>query len=792
MAFTKNFQELKSSDVVNAGGKGASLGEMTRVGLPVPPGFVVLVPAFDTFIRESNLAGHIEETLAGVNSRSMASLENASASIREPLLNAAMPEGVAADIEEAFRRLDAKTVAVRSSATVEDSAQDAWAGQLDTFLNVQGPDLLASVKKCWASLFTPRALSYQLESKLQRGPISVAVVIQRMVQSDQSGVAFSADPVTGNQELITIEACVGLGEALVSGAVTPDLYVVNSRSRSVVKKNSRLHSRALRCSESGGIEWVEIPKTGVHRDVLDEGQVTGLADLVVEIARHYGFPCDIEWAASAGKFYIVQSRPLVGITDGTEGEGAIGGALAQCGLFDRDLWWEQGQWVQPVLPYTFFSHGHFSSLLGRLFEGHNFGSAFSVDGHAFMRKEDCAGIASVLADQFEGGILHELVASLDSEGAALRERLERLTDRSGGSMSGLDEFVETYKQFAALWVAAVYIGEQVGGLAKTTGLVESDAALFEIVHPHLRRTWIEEEDEFMIGAALEFERSNDPKQLNSRLEDYVRRFPWIHIDKWQGEPIDLGDARKRFEEALRNVREGNNFERPRGQEHPSPIVSLCAAAAYWRAECTRIEKSTALSLRPTLQAAAVVLGLDFNLVFQLTPNELAALGGAKPADTKFHDLGKRSDGFLSVVTAEGNEVVLVAGSRLYGYFRSLFLDPNLGVALDELWGVAASVGIATGRVRVVNSIRDGATFDEGDILVAPETTPSFVPLMRIAGAILTGKGGITSHAAIVARGLQKPCVIDISGVTRQLATGDLVEVNAFTGRVRVLERAAQQ
>src|SRR3989344_5368107 len=224
MELLRDFKNISKSDVALAGGKGASLGEMTKAGIPVPSGFVILSSAFEKFLEETDLNVEIDAALNLVNHKEIHTVENASAKIEALILEAAMPKDIADEIKEFFKRLDSKYVAVRSSATAEDSASAAWAGQLESYLNTTEDILLENVKKCWASLFTPRAIFYRFEKDLHKQKISVAVVVQKMVESEISGIAFSVHPITQDRNQLIIEAGFGLGEAIVSGQITPDSY----------------------------------------------------------------------------------------------------------------------------------------------------------------------------------------------------------------------------------------------------------------------------------------------------------------------------------------------------------------------------------------------------------------------------------------------------------------------------------------------------------------------------------------------------------------------------------------
>lgn len=310
--FTKKFNQLSKGDAMIAGGKGASLGEMTQVGIPVPGGYVVLSAAFDYFLERSGIAGEIKRVLKGVDIDVSESVDKASMEIRKIIMEAEAPHEIIVEIEEGFGELDAEYVAVRSSATAEDGAEAAWAGQLESYLDTTSDKLIENVRKCWASLFTPRAIFYRIEKGFSDKNISVAVVVQKMVASEVSGVAFSVHPVTENRDQMIIEAGYGLGEAIVSGSITPDSYVVSKSDldQGIIEKNISSQGKKIARSIGGGIEWTEVAIEARDSQKLSDLQIIELSKIIIGIENHYGFPCDIEWALEAGNFYIVQSRPI--------------------------------------------------------------------------------------------------------------------------------------------------------------------------------------------------------------------------------------------------------------------------------------------------------------------------------------------------------------------------------------------------------------------------------------------------------------------------------------------------
>ncbi len=306
---TKRFNKISKFDVASAGGKGASLGEMTQAGIPVPLGFVVLSWSFERFVDETGIRADIEAVLDRVKHEDTNSVEQVSKKIQGIILSEEMPKDIAVEIQREFKLLKSKYVAVRSSATSEDGASAAWAGQLDTFLNTTEKNLTINVKRCWASLFTPRAIFYRFEKNLQKEFISVAVVVQKMVQSEVSGIGFSVHPVTQDYNQLIIEAGYGLGEAIVSGSITPDSYIVLKKENKILEKNVAEQTKKL-VKGSKENEWVSVVKKEQGKQKLPDAQVSKLAKLIQKIEKHYGFPVDIEWAMEGGKLYITQSRPI--------------------------------------------------------------------------------------------------------------------------------------------------------------------------------------------------------------------------------------------------------------------------------------------------------------------------------------------------------------------------------------------------------------------------------------------------------------------------------------------------
>ncbi|MBX0325099.1 phosphoenolpyruvate synthase [Halomicroarcula sp. F13] len=309
---------VSTSDVDSAGGKGASLGELRDAGLPVPPAFVVTADTYRTFIEEAGIAEDLFEAV-DVDSEDSAALAEAEQRARELIVDTNIPERVESSILAAYDDFDGDPfVAVRSSATAEDLPDASFAGQQETFLNVDREDLLDRIKRCWASLFTQRAIYYRNEQGFAHEDVDIAVVVQRMVDAEKSGVMFTRHPSTGDPE-ITVEAAWGLGEAVVSGAVSPDNYTYDRKAESVETVTvATKKTKHVRDDETG--ETVERTVADDRQDerVLDEGELAELHSLGELIEDHYEQPQDVEWAITEGNVYLLQSRPITTIDDNVD------------------------------------------------------------------------------------------------------------------------------------------------------------------------------------------------------------------------------------------------------------------------------------------------------------------------------------------------------------------------------------------------------------------------------------------------------------------------------------------
>jgi len=319
-------EEIRKEDIISVGGKGASLGEMASIGLPVPKAFVVTAQAFRRFLVETDLEKKIFASFERLDVEDNAALEKAADKAKALVLKAKMPASIRDEIKKAYKKMDKSDliVAVRSSATAEDLPDASFAGQQETYLNIKGEtNLLLSVQKCWASLYGARAIYYRARQGFDDSTVNIAVVVQQLVHSEKAGVMFTSHPISGEPTTI-IEGSWGLGEAVVSGSVSPDKYVFDQRTEKVV--DTLISNKKVEIIADGdhGTKLSDVPKDRQDTQVLSDAEVAKLAMYGKIAENHYGVPQDVEWGIVSGTTYILQSRPITTIGSKKEAKGMDG------------------------------------------------------------------------------------------------------------------------------------------------------------------------------------------------------------------------------------------------------------------------------------------------------------------------------------------------------------------------------------------------------------------------------------------------------------------------------------
>ncbi len=786
--FSKTFQHISKDDSNIAGGKGASLGEMINNNIPVPPGFVVLSSTFDKFLEITDINIEIDAILSKVRHNEIHTVENASKTIQALILSSEIPEEIAIEIKKEFKKLKAKYVAVRSSATAEDSASAAWAGQLDSFLNTTENTLLENVKRCWASLFTPRAIFYRFEKELHKEKISVAVVIQKMVDSEVSGIAFSVHPVTEDRNQIIIEAGYGLGEAIVSGQVTPDAYVVTKDDLNILDKNVYAQERGIyRNKNNDGNEWRDIAKNEAEKQCLSDEQIIELSKLIIKIEKHYNFPCDIEWAMENNTFYIVQSRPITTLSIKQEAK--------------KELWekrWERGLKIQKAIDYSKSIGEPFQKMFGRgMFQWLYVMEEGGVSA-IYDKKSERNNFDSYYLEKFETKEFYEI---FDDYEKYYRQHLEFLEDIYKQDLSKLDvdnflKIFAKYKEslmhyFAPMWTIVIW--EQVIELSlykilkKYFSSDEIELKALTILSPtsnnYLTR---EERDLYLISKLPRHEQAE-------KLEMHTKKYSYIPMYDYDYLPYDISY----FEKKLKEIKPEKILEKQRQiTTNKRNLANLLKAEKISELDKIKIKRINFLfnhkdqrshyrSIESFLGRKIYVeisqrLGFSISEALLLTDDEIIGLlkGGIEKISIK--PRAKKH----AMVYVNG-EVDIYTGEEMDKYLKQ-----NTKSELKaEIKGLGVNPGTVKGPVQIIKTIKDLPLIKDGDILVTSMTRPDYVSVMRKSAAIITDEGGMLCHAAIVSRELDIPCIVGTNNSTAVLKNGDLVEVDAGEGVVRVLKRA---
>jgi phosphohistidine swiveling domain-containing protein len=808
MEFLRDFKKINKNDINIAGGKGASLGEMTKIGIPVPAGFVVLSFAFERFLEETDLNTEIDSILHSVNHKKIHTIENASEKITALILKAKIPQDISKEIKKYFKKLNSKYVAVRSSATSEDALDAAWAGQLESYLNTTEKNLLENIKKCWASLFTPRAIFYRFEKGLHNKKISVAVVVQKMIQSEKSGIAFSVHPVTQDKNQLIIEAGFGLGEAIVAGEITPDSYVVEKQPRRIIDRNIQIQTKGLYKAKNGGNEWKGIPESIGSKQVLSDKEILKLSEIILKIENHYGFPCDIEWAFEKNKFYIIQSRPITTLIRKEMSE-------AEDPLFVGGT-----KWFLTVTRNMSFWHQYLSNL-GHYYNMKDFAidailelMTLTVNGtetSAFVHQPNAEDVNKKIIKLItsKNGI-NNIKSKYETHAKALLESSKKCI--SNLTLENWNKFQEDYQKFAAGLYITVVIGREGGKLLfsklKDVGFREFQIPeiIASITYPTEHTPLFQSQTDLLsVGRKIQQEKLSD-KEIKKEIYKWLEKHQHIPVNFCE-DPWSIKHAEQQLIELMKKdcdkelkALEKSHADRLKkkrailkkiNKEDISILANAIAEGTYLNEFRKNIFSRVSLEYRNAFKMIAERGGSDnWRDVYYLKPEETVAL--LKGTKLLIPNIMQERKFIAMYVNPEG-EIVIVDKAKTKSLVDYVHLTygktaNNKVNEKEVIKGSIANNGNVRGIVKIILSPKDFDKMEAGNILVTTMTSVDFVPIMGMAAAFVTNEGGITSHASIIAREMNKPCIIGTQIATQILKDGDLVEVDANQGIVKILKR----
>ncbi|GAA1072664.1 PEP/pyruvate-binding domain-containing protein [Nocardiopsis metallicus] len=848
-------EDFGSGDLAAVGGKAANLGELLRAGLPVPSGFVVTTDAYAAAARavgldellaslpdpdgapDSELPGSEAPDSETSGAGPSDSETSGAARLRAALEQAAVPEELRKSVTAAYTALGAEVpVAVRSSATAEDLPGAAFAGQQDTYLNVVGADAVVdAVRRCWASLWTDRAVAYRHERAIDPAQVRIAVVVQTMVDSEVAGVMFTADPVSGARDRIVVDAGAGLGEAVVSGLVTPDHYVLDGRGRLVEWKAGR-DEVLVRSDPGGGVvhETSAGPsgEGGRREPLLSADRLSVLVAHARTIAAHFGRPQDIEWSVADGRTLILQARPMTALPPETgplnRRQRLLGSILTE---------------YVPVRPYpmdvsTWLGHGP-AKMMQDLVSDLGVRAAFEN----FLVEED--GVVVQLTPPSPRPTPRALLTPFKLARRAwafdinawrrdpgftrfLREadelneldlpslpwaELLRVPERALALLDPCRELRRNYLPGAgvsllrltaatALLGRRALLGDLIGGAHTRTE--DANRALRELADrvraaPELRELFASPDPAAVVAAVREGE--GPMAEFAEALAAFQREFgrretatplmvspptlaesPEIVVGLVKvlvDQPRDDADRGSRSERALARLLEHPLLHGGRARARMTRWVRAAQSGLafredthfYFTASLTPLRRSL-LEIGSRLRGAGVV-DEAFD-VFHLRMEEVGEIldAGDVPA--------AQVERLRSLVRARAAKRAELTGVPMLDPAR-VFPSGERGDAL--VTGTPAGAGTATGTARIIREAADFHRLNSGDVLVCPYTNPSWTPLFQRAAAVVVDTGAAASHAAIVAREYGVPAVMGTGTGTSVLTDGERVTVDGGTGRV---------
>lgn len=829
------FDQISAQDIERVGGKGANLGEMTRAGLPVPPGFCITSDVYRRIIGEAGVWPQIDGLLTAVANNDAAKSAHR---IQRLVANAPMPADVAGAITSAYHQLDGgwAAVAVRSSATAEDLPEASFAGQQETFLGVRGQDaLLNYVQQCWASLWTERAIVYRQRNGFPHEQVSLSVVVQQMVRPESAGVLFTVNPLTGKRGEMLVNAAYGLGETVVSGQVTPDSYLLTPQAKSLIVDQT-VGTKEVRIDAlpDGGVRKQTVAPADRQRLCLTPSQLEKLAELGEKIERHYQSPQDIEWAFTDDELYLLQTRPITSLNNIVP-PAPMPRARTLSQTEHRILDDILEHYPDPPYPLDYLAvTDGYEQVQHALRE-----AGLAVPAADTIIQMDELGIPSVepVTPRFTWRILKILSLvqrklGLDpgrweaEQSAVFAGRLAALqqTDVAGLADDGLADYIETAVQTAAD-IARIRFSEYIvpmmvrgallkllvrfvnrrgtvveadllGSLAYKTVVI--DRALHQLAAeagqtPAVRAALLDLPMDEVMDALRETAVGRQfLQQFDVFLQAHGARTMKVYLpfsnQSWAENPASLMAtfaAILRAESSPGGHRgKDDHFQQLRDNTAKGLPAFLRrrflrTLAKYRTGHIAReatlyaIEESFVMARRGTTAAAQRLVGRGvLTAVDDILFLTLPELFAILRGASS-------PDGMPELITQRRQAR---PGATAVWQNRG---ETNIESGDNLLKGQPGSPGIATGTVKIIDGPAEFGKLQEGDVLVCSFTDPAWTPLFSLAAAVVADTGGSLSHAAIVAREYGIPAVLGTQVATSQLKDGMTVTVDGGRGMVIV-------
>jgi len=833
----RGLSEIGRGDVAVAGGKGANLGELVRGGFPVPPGLVLTTAAYRAFVAEAGIGEKLLELAADPDT------EAASARIRALMESAPLPAALAGEITAAVTELGPGPFAVRSSATAEDLEGASFAGQQDTYLNIPADGLLVAIQRCWASLWTARAMAYRARLGISPAEVALAVVVQQLVMADAAGVMFTANPTNGHRDETVVSAAWGLGESVVSGAVTTDDVVIDPTTGQVLSR-STADKAMITVRTADGTREEEL--TGARRTavVLDDTAAVELARLGAAIAAHFGAPQDIEWARAGGEFAIVQSRPITALPE-PEGPVPTDWPLPD-GVDDRALYVRASiveQLPDPLTPlFAELVDPSVSRTLPTLMRDFLGADAVrdgeitlpTINGYAYYRYDRAlmmrltlrsvralpklgiagparwrdvahpkylrivaAESARSLPDLTDAQLIDSILTLLDA-GTEYYTAVQTIIPLAASSEVALTKFYDLAVRKAGDPGAATLL------LGFDSAPIRAETSLYDLA------TWTRERpaltEALLAGSHETLPPGPDAVEWRARLQAHLDAHGHSTYNMDFANAVPADDPAPLLETLRFYLRGGGTDPRERQGRSARRRDDL---AAQVRARLDPVRRSAftkllgwAQTTAPIREDALADIGLawpQMRRVLRALGNRLVEAGVIEQVDDVFWlQRAELSAGEpRAAQVAQRKEVwrgqrratppqVLPKGSWM-DRFEAFLPAASTEQTGSVLKGTGASAGQVTAPARVLGGPADFGRMQPGDVLVASITTPAWTSLFAMASAVVTDVGGPLSHSSIVAREYGIPAVLGTAVATRRIPDGARIRVDGDAGTVTLVD-----
>ncbi|EPF46568.1 phosphoenolpyruvate synthase [Treponema vincentii F0403] len=817
-----DFTQIHKDDVLIAGGKGANLGEMTAAGINVPKGFVITADAYREFLKENHIDEFIAHGLKQAHTDEH-TLSAVAAEFREKITAGHFPAELEKEIRAKYAELgESKRVAVRSSATAEDLPDASFAGQQETYLNVQGiNDVLLQIRNCYASLWGERAVSYRLNQGYDQSAVAIAVVIQKMVESEKAGVLFTVNPVTYNKDEMQINASYGLGESVVSGRVTADSYIVNKngaiREVSIGSKETQIVYADKHTKE----EPVSPEKRAAR--ALNDTEIAGLVQAGLKIEKHYGMPMDIEWAIQNNEIYIVQARAITALKNNDDEERIQAyikdNKLTKMMKGNMAFQFEKMPFAYRALDFDYMIA--INDQKARIFAegGIIFNSNPKIDDDGiqtlpenkkgftrhifhiftmikmFKNFEYCAGVCKKFMLHYEKEI--ELIKSFDFENMSLAEckkfmehsyeliqhlAYDRFKYSLFPSMLMSKKFTKMiqrvnkhYSAFDFYWELDNKTAVVTNDISCIADSIKTNTALTEAVMAGTSFESLCKDFPAFKNLADEFIKNNGFKsdyncyciEAKTFIEDPDRLVNIIRpLLSKDGKDTHNGKD-KNYAELLKKL------QRIYGRTYPR-IEKDIQNFRYFhvvREESQYLWETLFYYVRQCVKRINILLLQNDDYkhgIANLFHRELIeVLETGAIIDTYKEKIQRRNAAFP-------------LAEKVWEASKLLVFDSKGNV----LKGVSGSPGVAVGKACLISTPAEFYKMQKGDVLVCRLTDPEWTPLFTLASAVVADTGSALSHAAIVAREFNIPAVLGVGFATAKFKDGDMITVDGNKGEVR--------